>query len=570
MLLLLPGFLRPTFGHYVDWWNHTWIVSYFSEYFSQNHSFPLTFNTNNRGGIGNPFPIFYGHLLYPMIGILGSLLGGHTALRIFIIATYFLQFYVIKKVFEKIYPSSILPWVVATLSVWTIYPLTNLYNRSAITEFLAISFYTISLCYFFLTLWSTTVRQQFSNGIFMVYFLTLCIGTHTITALYGLTFLAPVAIVSYIQWRQTIVSHRYLLLILLGQAPLLILAVSPWLYALYLFLSDLPLTLNLPEPMVRIFPESIDSLACRFFPLPLDLRSLGSDLYAVSTPYLDAQINIPLLLLFLWLAYHLFSFQRFSYRMRQPKNYLLIVTSISLFIVTTILSVSLLPYSMLPKIFGSVQFSYRLVSFINLSLLLMVMAILHVKNRMKPFSRSPLAVTVILTMAFFAVLVKLTHAYAVVGHKLPDNPLRSDRYSINMTEHFYGIYDYTASRYREVPTHEFNRINFTVREYPDFGSRTDSIDLNLSESRWILSNVHAFPWNKVSINQVDMPPESIRKYRHMVAFELTPGDYQLSYGFKPPPLFRLLRTLSLVLVMVIWPLAGLFLLSPLHTGQKFP
>ena len=142
---LLPGFFLIQ-GFYIDWWNHLWIINYFGIYYEQNSTFPLVINTNNFGGIGNPFPLFYGYLFYPVFGWISSLLNVDLSLRLPFFVLWFLQFIALYNVFIQQTANRLSTLTITALSLWTIYPLTNIYNRSALTEDYATSLFTVTFC----------------------------------------------------------------------------------------------------------------------------------------------------------------------------------------------------------------------------------------------------------------------------------------------------------------------------------------------------------------------------------------------------------------------------------------
>ena len=118
---------------YIDWINHTWLVSYYSEYFRVHHSFPHVVNSQQI--IGLPNPIFYGHAFYAVGGLFGSVLGPDVGVRIWILLATAAQFYAVDRLFRVLTAHRGFSLLMAVLVTWAIYPLTNLYNRSAITEY---------------------------------------------------------------------------------------------------------------------------------------------------------------------------------------------------------------------------------------------------------------------------------------------------------------------------------------------------------------------------------------------------------------------------------------------------
>ena len=82
----------------------------------------------------------------------------------------------------------------------------------------------------------------------------------------------------------------------LGVSVVLALVVlSPWLHAYQLYGKELLVSKHLV--FLKYYEDSMDDPLVRVFPVPLDVRCLTSDPMNVSTPYLDAQMNVPLCLL---------------------------------------------------------------------------------------------------------------------------------------------------------------------------------------------------------------------------------------------------------------------------------
>ena len=112
----------------------------------ENSTYPLVINTNDFGEIGNPFPLFYGYLFYPVFGWISSLLNADLSLRLPFFVLWFLQFIALYNVFIQQTANRLITLTITALSLWTIYPLTNIYNRSALTEAYATSLFTVTFC----------------------------------------------------------------------------------------------------------------------------------------------------------------------------------------------------------------------------------------------------------------------------------------------------------------------------------------------------------------------------------------------------------------------------------------
>jgi 4-amino-4-deoxy-L-arabinose transferase-like glycosyltransferase len=95
------------------------------------------------------------------------------------------------------------------------------------------------------------------------------------------------------------ISHeREKFLVVIGGTILLALALAPWLLLVAQFAPRTPVANSYAA---LFYFEGLDDVLVRFWPLPLDLRSLRDGLH-VQTPYLDAQLSTPLLILFVFLS----------------------------------------------------------------------------------------------------------------------------------------------------------------------------------------------------------------------------------------------------------------------------
>ena len=120
---------------YVDWFNHVWTIGYNSLYIKSNFYPPFTINVFQN--IFSPWQIFYGFLFYPVTGLVGTIFGPNLALRLIVIFLFSFQYFFVYKLIYLISNNRVFANLISILITWSIYPLTNLYNRSAITEFTA-------------------------------------------------------------------------------------------------------------------------------------------------------------------------------------------------------------------------------------------------------------------------------------------------------------------------------------------------------------------------------------------------------------------------------------------------
>src|SRR5262249_31092432 len=67
-------------GFALEWGNHVWLVGYFGEYFRQHLAMPAGIHTPEVGGLA--YPVFYGYLLYPLLGFASARLHPEVVVRL--------------------------------------------------------------------------------------------------------------------------------------------------------------------------------------------------------------------------------------------------------------------------------------------------------------------------------------------------------------------------------------------------------------------------------------------------------------------------------------------------------
>ena len=98
----------------------------------------------------------------------------------------FIQFYHIERAARGLHVRRIFSFPVAMMITWAVYPLTNLYNRSALTEFVAVAFLNASVASLFVLIMkvSRAERSRYDMVAFgLLYLISALI--HPLTALFG-------------------------------------------------------------------------------------------------------------------------------------------------------------------------------------------------------------------------------------------------------------------------------------------------------------------------------------------------------------------------------------------------
>ena len=547
-------FFNKTF--YWDWNTHLWMLAYTGEYFRHHFWFPATFNT--REVIGITYPPFYGTLFYPIAGMLSAVTGAAVAMRLIAVALFSLQAAQVAKLVRSVYPGRRVAWSVAAIVACAVYPLTNLYNRNAILEFMAASM-LVSAC----TLWLRAMiaarhpaALAWASSAWML--LALSAGAHPITGVLGGVFFSALLVGGFLGSG----DRRTFIVRTACHAVLFLLVLSPWLYATLRFQRDMSIARYLTSVVVQT--DAFDAWWIRLLPFPFDIRPLKAErLFDVSTPYLDAQINFGLLTLVCFLAFQVWS------RIRRRQMTLTREVSaaggcLSIFALILFGSVSPDVWRHLPSSFGFFQFACRLVNYCDLSLLLAAVALLSALRPYHAELRVPLYICLTAGVVLMGqgVLVKFSHV-AAIQHDgvLPGIGISGER-------------DALLSLTPTLPWEDFSVVTGLAGVLPDaptvklvplgrrhFGEAETVVFSPQSET--VLTNIQAFPWNRVVLDGRELSPAETFTTHRFLSFRLEPDDLSLrhlvGYRFAPDRLYTVLRATSGV-VLVGWA-AGLPVLA---------
>jgi len=540
LLWLAP--IHRQFNHtYSDWKNNLWMIGYFGEYFRRHLSFPMTFNTDPW--VGMPNPLFYGPLFFPLAGLVSALIGPALALRIILFGLLWLQTTQISRMIKAIYPDSYAAWAIAAVVAFAIYPLTNIYSRSAIPEFAAVSLLT-SAC----SLWirASIVGPQpknWNDASWACLLLALSAGTHSLTALIGGILFGILVLSGIIRaadsGRRAAFMARYTILYLA--------VLSPWIYVVMKFSSRLNVARASFQGMID-FGDSIDLWWVRLLPIPFDIRPLWVEILSkVPTPYLDAQINFGLLVIAAFLAIQL----RHRWRVCRQENGFTLTAAVMCF--TAILgmyylSVSPQIWQFLPHSLCIIQFAYRLISYIDLLLLILIILLLSLLKRFRlefenKFKLCLMAAVILMAQA---VLVKFNHAAFTQEKRIltGTGPFDDRSILVHLPPTFYSPLDYVIQDGYAGNAPALPRLNFLAAAGPRFG-QVPTVSLNGARS--FETNIQAFPWNKLVINGSLLPQtETYLSTGNTLAF----GDFgrgpanQVAYAFVPDRAYVICRYVS--------------------------
>lgn len=526
---LVPLFpLRTIFA--IDWINHLWAIEYFGEYLLRNAAVPDVINTEQL--VGAPLTTFYGSKFYGVAGAISAVLGAAVTVRLLACAVLLLQFWQVHRAMILLGAERSVAIVTAVLTTWAIYPLTNLYNRSALTEFFAVAFLTCSLASLLCIVLNRKLDRQ--SAVLCGFMFAVAAMTHPLTAAFGALLLSVIGGIG-VAFAEG--AHR-LRLVAFGVVNALLIGIvmSPWLFVLWIFRDRLPIA----DPATNsryfrdqgFFPDNVDNIWSRLSPMPLDLRSITRGIEGISTPYLDAQVSVPLLLLGAVLAVA---------AMQQPGKPGEPGTRIALGVGLSaiLMAVLVLVLSVRPSIsgwfgglFDILQFPYRLTAYVNLFMLAAIIALGALAAARGKQLGTPLicCLTASLALAAAGVAMKLVHANAIATQLAPGQtlavaraletgfgtedptvawipqPFRSTDHLNRLPTTLYGSASYTTEFTLPPADRTLTRryVAFRTMQGQDFG-RVPPIVLDLAEPTIVVTNVQPFAWNVLALDGAAIP-----------------------------------------------------------------
>jgi hypothetical protein len=520
-------------NHYYnpDWINNQWLIGYGAEAVRQGHAPPVVLTTPELGGV--PYPVFYGYLFYPVMNVLAAAVGVRGAIRVAVVAALALQYVSVYRAARGGGATRPLATATAVLTIWTTYPLTNLYHRGALTEFFAVALLTCAACRWFALLDADTMRRRVRAALEVALLYALAAGCHPITALYGLFFLAALSLTVFARAGTSRASAGARLLALVPAAALTLAILAPWAYACAEFISKL----SIQDTELRLFKSDIDRWWVRLFPLPLDVR-LWDAPAPVSTPHLDAQINLPLVVLAAAVAWGTVRTAG-----RAGRWLALPVLLVALFLW---MSLRTWPYAVLPSAFQMVQFPYRVVTYVNLAALAVVLLAVRLTphgaptgwGRLAPEARAAI-IACALTLAAAGVLVKIGN----VRQEIPPQ-LQPGRFSY----YFYGWSAYaTPGQYAALrPAEEAKAQWVLLPPAAEDPHRFGPMPLNSPAPRYVVTQVQPFPWNHFYLDGERVPDSELRVWKGRegqvgvdwyrgpyLAVPVPEGSHVLEHRFEP-------------------------------------
>ncbi|PTY01517.1 hypothetical protein DB346_12250 [Verrucomicrobia bacterium LW23] len=484
----------------------------------------------------------------------------------------------------------------ATLVTWSIYPLTNLYNRSALTEFVAAMLFTIAFASLLLFAWHLH-RNQFSLYDFVVagLFSTLAAAAHSLTALAGGFFFAFTVVGIFFMLPRA----RYVWFVLVNTL-LAILVLSPWIYAVLLFRSRMPITD--PVANARNFRyvgwpyDAFTNFLTRTSPFPIEFRAL-MDGTKIPTPHQDAQILMPLLVLvaFLYVFRSRISWQGLRahvtslpvfFPVTSENRFLQVLMYLFLLLFSAFFIICIYPVAsvVFGGLFDIMQFSYRMITYVNLSLIAMAFALLawfHANGGLDERRTQILTYVMVgcLSVSGVSLYEKLVHAEAMIyarylqGVADPGNEeyLARIDYISNpgqLPRTYYAQYTYLITDHVQPMPENIDSLTAVTAQValdPSSFDKTLPLQVRLDKPSFVITNIAPFPWNQLLINGNPVNPKELYaapydNYATYTAFvyglQLPAGEYTLAYRFEPNSKWVFLQGVSW-LVLLAW--AGVYL-----------
>jgi hypothetical protein len=540
---------------YYDWHNHQWYVGYFGEYFRQHFRMPAVLN--GAPAVGMLQPVFYGYVLYPCLGVLASIMGASAAIRVGALLAVACEFCAVYAAAQRTLKQRSMSWVVAASVIWSVYSLTNLYNRAALPEFFATSFLATAVAFGAAAGTEEVVTRRGLFAWLAGTFGILALGTHPPTALVGGGFALLLLAVAFVapgaRWARFRPIGVIVLVALLGAVVL-----APWVYANWRMHDQLGILTHGGRGL-SLSPGRCDSLLGRFAPFPFDALSNTNGTVNVSTPYVEAPVNFALLVFAVW---NLVLLCRTGSGAPVPRRtaWWFAGAGLGWFAFTVMLSLSR-PVADAFRFLGPyVQAGTRLVSHANLGLLVAVFATGAVVAARGGFARFRPETNVVagvgLAIALLNVGIKLTHAAVIMERpSAVQYTWAGDRAALVTAGRADAVADYAAIKMWPPLSPSASKTArpavFSVGERgSDFGI-VRGLRLDLPEQSWVTTNAVAFPWSRVTVDGSEVPAERLAVDGWRLAVNVPPGEHELKWEWRPDPLWSWLHTASQSALLVV-------------------
>ena len=542
---LLPLFIFRYF--YVDWANNLWVIQYYAKWFKEYHNFPLVINTANDH-VGMTNPLYYGYLYYQGMGFLAAVLGGArraviSSALVLLIMIYELYTRLLMRMLKHFGRNEF--WLVhgmVMLMLWSTYVITKVYGDGARSEYFAILLLYLVLGTWMFSLFQKSWYTRLPWWIFAAAGMLIIAGTHPITTEIGGGFMAVVILISlpYILRLRTdrvptILAGSFLILLIAA-------AIAPWLYVCKDSAAEVVVSGN--AVIIGTKSGIIGNVINRIMPLPFDIDSLFKGREVLS-PYFDLQINMPLAGFYLVTLILLFREKMVSLRRKAAGAGIMLLTA-TVFALCSMDGLS----EIVGRIFYSIQFPFRLITYVDLLILIGSIYDLFVLGSVLQDTYRKIlfgAMLVCVTLSAHNVLIQMTQAYGVAGYYEED--ISSDA----APGDFYWRDDYTLKSVPQIPAESAQKVIKVRIPLQEGKLQTAESTVQVDKATVINTNIAISPYNRILLNG-----EAVDKvYRlsedsHTCAFVIEkPGTYTITYAFHIAPVYYTLRKLSGISVFVM-------------------
>ena len=550
-LLLL---LDPQVMFAGDWKNHLWMIGYYGEYFRQHGEMPTALNI--VGAVGVAQPVFYGYLLYPLLGLFSAWWGASVALRVGVALLLVIQFGALIAAGNRIFGSRLISYFTGVSMVCATYPLTNLFHRGAIPEFFGTGFFVTAVA------WAAraAVAEGRSQRIYFRWlaavFLVLALGSHPPTAVLGAATVAVLGLgAAWGGWGERVPMARATRGALVAAAVWGALVLAPWVYATARIGPQLAVAT--PGAGFYFLPDRSDSFWGRFSPFPFDRWGAEMGIYDVGAPFLEAQLSVALLVFVIWNLRLLRASRRPGMGVAEPAGQGVIRGVLAAagvwFIGLAWVSISPPVADWFRVLAPAIQYVYRLVSFCNAALLVAVFASGALVVRSGGYGRkwrgTELVLTACLTVTVLGAWIKLQHAVIVglIGDAPQFEPGGSRAGLITQGRNE-PVGDYNVpGRLRELTPVE--QAGLTPIRLPvgtagaDFGVAGPG-RIGPQKSAWVVTNAVVFPWHEVVVDGRLPGAEDVARVGHFMAVRVASDARELRAVWRPEPRWWFLHRLS--------------------------
>ncbi len=538
-----------------DYLSHVGQIAVLAQQIKQGNFLPHV--TSSFVLMGDPTVSFYGRLYYIFSGYLSVFLGPHIAIRLVILAVSAIQvvtLWLCFKTYSQHCGRKSLAIVLTAIAYWSTYMMNSLYIRGAVAEFIATNI-LVSIVALMMLLWHAREDQKIGFRVAIILCYSFVILTHPLTAAWGTMVMLLVALGLLLSFGRSSITVKDIELIFLGT---FIISFS-WVYLMFLFPpSQAAISRSF---MLLRFPGA-DIAWLRALPFPLSRVSAAKG-------YFVTQINSVLFVLSCITLIYYFAKNMLTRRAVVASVFLLL--SVFLFAV----SVNSFFDAFLPKFLSASQFAFRLVTYINLFMIVAMTLLV--------FDMHKSSVRLFIPLCMLATIV------AMIGVGM--NLFQMSAGTTYEGKHWWSLQsfepewkDYPYLKFSPTPE-EIARFNvspgclyaqlppvsiygagnvcnaFYIGLYLDPTKAEASTIIpprKSNTSAWLKTDVVFHPWNQLTLN--DNPVE-FGHYQWFYKVKIPPSGGVLRYKTVPDFLYLLLDRVSFIVFI------GLLLFLIYHVSQ---